>query len=96
MQTLVRRRWSLAALALIILFATGFGVVQANVLGFGDRFDRYAALVENWIFPPPDRPTLPTVVVTPEPTPSPTPVVTPEPSASPTPSPTPIPRVAVV
>jgi hypothetical protein len=95
MNSLVRRRWPVAALALILLFATGFFVVQANVLGMGERFGRYAALVENWIDPPPDRPTIPTVVVTPEPSPSPTPEVTLAPSASPTPSPTPIPRVAV-
>lgn len=99
MQTLVRRRWPVAALVLILLFATGFAVVQANVLGMGERFDRWSARVENWINPPPDRSTLPTVVVTPEPTASPTPEltaeVTSEPSATPTPSPTPIPRVAV-
>jgi hypothetical protein len=95
MNTLVHRRWPFAALVLVLLFVTGFAVVQANVLGMGERFDRWSALVENWIDPPPDRPTVPTVVVTPEPSPSPTPEVTLEPSASPTPSPTPIPRVAV-
>jgi hypothetical protein len=95
MNSLVRRRWPVAALAVVFLFVTGFAVVQANVFGMGDRFDRYAALVENWIFPPPDRPTIPTVVVTPEPTASPTPEVTLEPSATASPSPTPIPRVAV-
>ncbi len=95
MNTLVQKRWPIAALVLVLLFVTGFAVVQANVLGMGERFDRWSALVENWIDPPPDRPTVPTVVVTPEPSPSPTPEVTLEPSASPTPSPTPIPRVAV-
>jgi len=95
MNTLVRRRWPFAALVLVLLFVTGFAVVQANVLGMGERFDRWSALVENWVDPPPDRPTLPTVVVTPEPSPSPTPEITLAPSASPTPSPTPIPRVAV-
>jgi hypothetical protein len=95
MNTLVRRRWPLAALMLVILFVTGFAVVEGNVLGMGERFDRWTARVENFFFPPPDRSTLPTVVVTPEPTPSPTPEVTLAPSASPTPSPTPIPRVAV-
>jgi hypothetical protein len=97
MNTLVRRRWPIAALTLILLFVTGFGVVEANVLGMGERFDRWAARIENWINPPPDRATLPTVVVTeePSPSPSPTPRATSVPSASPTPSPTPIPRVAV-
>ena len=95
MNTLARRRWPIAALIIVILFVTGFGVVRADVLGMGERFDRWTARIENWIDPPPDRPTLPTVVVTPEPSPSPTPEVTLAPSASPTPSPTPIPRVAV-
>jgi hypothetical protein len=92
MNTLVQKRWPIAALVLVLLFVTGFAVVQANVLGMGERFDSLAGRIENFIDPPPDRPT---VVVTPEPTASPTPEVTPEPSASPTPSPTPIPRVAV-
>jgi hypothetical protein len=95
MNALARRRWPLAALALILLFSTGFFVVQANVLGMGERLDRWTARIENFIDPPPDRPTIPTVVVTPQPSPSPTPEVTLAPSASPTPSPTPIPRVAV-
>ena len=95
MNTLVQRRWPIAVLLVIVLFVTGFAVVQANVLGMGERVERWSALVENWIDPPPDRPTLPTVVVTREPSPSPTPEITPEPSASPTPKPTPIPRVAV-
>jgi hypothetical protein len=97
MKTLIRRRWPVAALALILLFVTGFGVVQANLLGMGERVDRWAARIENWIDPPPDRATLPTVVVTQEPSasPSPTPEPTHAPSASPTPSPTPIPRAAV-
>ena len=97
MNTLARSRWPYAALVLVLLFVTGFAVVQANVMGMGERVDRWSALVENWIDPPPDRPTGPTVVVTPEPSPSPTPTprVTVAPSASPTPSPTPIPRVAV-
>jgi len=95
MNSLLRRRVPLAAFALIFLFAAGFFVVQGNVLGMGDRFDRLAARIENFIDPPPDRPTIPTVIVTAEPSASPTPEVTLAPSASPTPSPTPIPRVAV-
>jgi len=73
--------------------------VRANVLGMGDRFDRLTARIENFIDPPPQRSTLPTVVVTPAPSPSATPeptlAPTPEPSASPTPSPTPLVRQAV-
>ena len=94
-----RGRIALVALAFLLLFATGFTVVRANVLGMGDRFDRVAARIENFIDPPPQRSTLPTVVVTPEPslsaTPEPTLAPTPEPSASPSPSPTPLVRQAV-
>ena len=95
MNSFIRRRWPLAALAIIFLFAAGFFVVQTNALGMGDRFDRLVSRIETFIDPPPDRSTIPTVVVTAEPSPSPTPEVTLAPSASPTPSPTPIPRVAV-
>jgi hypothetical protein len=93
----LRQRWPLAALALVILFVSGFTVVRANVLGMGERFDRWAARVESIIDPPPDRSTIPTVVVTPEPSPSPTPRPTPAPSDEPstTPSPTPLVRTAV-
>jgi len=92
-----RGRLALAALALLLLFATGFTVVGANVLGMGDRFDRLTARIENFIDPPPDRSTIPTVVVTPAPsaTAEPTLAATVEPSASPSPSPTPLVRVAV-
>ena len=92
-----RGRLALAALALLLLFATGFTVVQANVLGMGDRFDRLTARIENFIDPPPDRSTIPTVVVTPAPsaTPEPTIAATVEPSASPRPSPTPLVRAPV-
>jgi hypothetical protein len=90
-------RLGLAALALVLLFATGFGVVRVNVLGVGDRFDRLVSRVETFLDPPPQRSTLPTVVVTPAPSASPTPTIapTPEPSASATPSPTPLVRTAV-
>lgn len=93
----VDRRWPLALLALAILFVTGFGVVRANVLGIGDRFERLTERVAVFLDPPPDRPTLPTVVVTPEPsaTVSPTPHPTVAPSATPTPSPTPLVREPV-
>jgi hypothetical protein len=90
-------RFGLAALALVLLFATGFGVVRVNVLGVGDRLDRLVSRVETFLDPPPQRSTLPTVVVTPAPSASPTPTIapTPEPSASATPSPTPLVRTAV-
>ena len=93
----MHRRWPLAAMALVIIFVSGFAVVRADVLGMGERFDRWAARVEAFIDPPPDRSTIPTVVVTPEPSPSATPRPTPAPSdaPSPTPSPTPLVRAAV-
>jgi hypothetical protein len=93
------KRLLIAGLALVLLFATGFTVVGANVLGMGERFERLTARIENFIDPPPQRSTLPTVVVTPAASPSPTAVPTAEPSlapsASPTPSPTPLVRQAV-
>ncbi|MGI8999225.1 MAG: hypothetical protein ACR2GO_05915 [Candidatus Limnocylindria bacterium] len=89
------RRLPLAFLTLLILFTVGFGIVRGNVLGMGDRFDRLTARIENFIDPPPDRSTIPTVVVMPEPSSSPsaTPEPTPEPSASASPSPTSTPIV---
>ena len=89
------RRWLLAALTLLLLVATGFSVVQANVLGMGERFDRLTGRIEAYVDPPPDRSTIPTVVVTQEPSasPSPTPDPTARPSASATPSPTATPIV---
>lgn len=92
-----RGRLAVAALALLLIFATGFTVVRANVLGLGDRFERVTARIENFIDPPPDRSTIPTVVVTPAPsaTAEPTAVPTAEASDSPSPSPTPLVRTAV-
>jgi hypothetical protein len=90
-----RGRVALAALALVLLFATGFTVVSANVLGIGGRFDGFIATVENFIDPAPQRSTLPTVVVTPEPSAAPTATPTLAPSATPTPSPTPLVRAPV-
>lgn len=91
------RRWLVAALVLVLLFATGFTMVSANVLGMGERFDRWAARVEAFIDPPPDRSTIPTVVVPDDatPTPSPGPSATDAATASPTPSPTPLVRAPV-
>lgn len=93
------RRWPVAVLALVLLFVTGFAAVEANVLDMGDRWERWSARVGMIIDPPPDRSTLPTVVVTAAPsmtasaTPSPRP--SPATSISPTPSPTPIAREPV-
>ncbi|HEY6607791.1 MAG TPA: hypothetical protein VI277_01210 [Candidatus Limnocylindria bacterium] len=89
-----RQPWLVAALALALVFAAGFTVVRANVLGMGDRLERLTARIENFIDPPPDRSTIPTVVITPEPSPSPTSVPQ-RPSEPPTPSPTPLLREPV-
>ncbi|HEX2883392.1 MAG TPA: hypothetical protein VHQ42_02350 [Candidatus Limnocylindria bacterium] len=91
------RRWPLAALTLLLLFATSFTVVRANVLGMGERWDRLTSRIETFLDPPPQRSTIPTVVVTPAPsaTSAPTAAPTLPPSATPSPSPTPLLRAPV-
>jgi len=91
------RRWPLVILTLVLLFVSGFALVETNLLGVGARFERAAARVETFIDPPPQRSTLPTVVVTPEPSPTvaPTPQDTLAPSVTASPSPTPIVREPV-
>jgi hypothetical protein len=98
-----RPRWPLLVLVgLVLAFATGFAVVEANVLGMGDRLSVWQARITAIVAPPPDRSTLPTLVVTP----APTPIATPTPSPGPptptegstvtaTPSPTPLVRAPV-
>lgn len=88
-----QRRWLLAAFAVLMLFTGSFAVVRGNVLGMGDRVERLTARIENFFFPPPDRSTIPTVVVTQVPSPSAAP--THLPSAPPTASPTPVARMPV-
>ena len=86
-------------MALVILFVSGFAVVRADVLGMGERFDRWTSRIEAFLDPPPDRSTIPTVVVTPEPSPTATPrpvaASSLAPTASATPSPTPLVRAPV-
>jgi hypothetical protein len=91
------RRWRLAAVALLLLFVSGFTIVRANVLGMGERLDRWTSRIEAIIDPPPSRSTIPTVVVTPPPSPTATPQPTPAPSTGepPTPTPTPLVRAPV-
>lgn len=90
-------RFGIAALALILLFATGFGAVRINALGVGDRLDRLVSRAETFLDPPPRRSTLPTVVVTPAPsgTPSPTGAPTTAPPATAPASPAPPVRAPV-
>ena len=91
-----RWHWRLAFAIVAVLFVMGFAAVRTNTLGAGDRLDRMMARIEGFIDPAPRRPTLPTIVVTPEPTASQTPLPTPEPvgavptsHATPTATPTP-------
>jgi hypothetical protein len=55
------------------------GAVWTNAFGAGERFENLVARIELAIDPPPDRPTLPTVAITPRPSAAPTL----EPTASP-------------
>src|SRR3989304_4445485 len=64
-----RRRMPLrpAALALA-LGVVGATVIWTDALGVGTRFENLVQRIELAIDPPPDRPSVPTVVVTPRPT----------------------------
>ncbi|HWP63334.1 MAG TPA: hypothetical protein VNO86_07685 [Candidatus Binatia bacterium] len=63
-----RRAVLFGALLAVALLATGGLAVAGNVFGAGDRFERLLARVERFLAgPPPDRDTLPTIVVTPPP-----------------------------
>ena len=93
-----RWHWRLAIAIVVVMVITGFAAVRTNALGAGDRFDRLMARVGTVLHPAPDRPTLPTIVVTPEPAASPTAPPTPAPvgelptKPDPTASPPPAPR----
>ncbi len=64
------RRWQLALLTVAIAGASGFTAVRTNALGAADRFDRVVERIQLFVDPPPDRATVPTVVVTPRPSPT--------------------------
>lgn len=96
--TFRRRRvpWRLLFVALAVCAALGFGAVATNAAGVGDRFENLLARVDRFIAGPvPDRPTLPTIEVTPAPKATPTARPTARPSTAPgaTPAPTPTPPV---
>jgi hypothetical protein len=87
------RRLGLLPLLLIAGLVFAAAAVNTNVLGAGDKFDRLVAKIERFIIgPPPDRPTVETVAVTPRPTVAPTPSPTPLPPGA-TPGPTVAPPV---
>ncbi len=87
-----RSRIALAVVLVIVLLggATAAGAIATNRFGAGDLFERAIAKVERYLAgPPPDRPTKPTVSVTPKPSlPSASPLPPPA-SGEPTPEPTP-------
>ena len=91
-----RWHWRLAFAILAVMFLMGFTAVRTNTFGAADRLDRLMARIGGVIHPAPDRPTLPTIVVTPEPsaTPPPTPDPVGDLPATPTPDPTPTPKPA--
>ena len=85
-----------AALALA-LGVVGATVIWTDALGVGTRFENLVQRIELAIDPPPDRPSVPTVVVTPRPTlpatPAPPPSLLPsDAAAAPTTAPTDTPR----
>ncbi|HEY8199206.1 MAG TPA: hypothetical protein VIF44_05505 [Candidatus Limnocylindrales bacterium] len=64
---LLRRGALLALVALLIAVPLTAGAVWTNALGAGDRFERLLYHIDLIIDPPPDRPTVATVEVTPRP-----------------------------
>lgn len=83
------RHWRVAVVAVALVCLVGVTAVRNNVLGAGERFDRLVARVELFLDPPPDRPTVPTVVVTQRPSPEAT-EAAPSPARTPTPGPVPV------
>jgi hypothetical protein len=82
-----QRRRVLGVLALVVLAGAVLGslMVATDTFGAGDKFDRLLAKIDRAISgPPPDRPGVGTVRVTPGPT---EPPPTPDPTASPSPPP---------
>jgi hypothetical protein len=102
-----RSRWKIALIAIFVLGLTGAtlgtAAVATDTFGAGALYQKVLSKIERFLAgPPPDRPTLPTVAITPRPaspSPRPTPSLRPpasgEPPATPDPTPTPIPRVKV-
>lgn len=100
-----KRDWGVLLLvAILAAGAVATVAVATDAFGAGGLYERLLAKIDRTFNPPPDRATLPTVVVTPKPA-TPEPVVTPQPTLAsypanqppptPAPTPTPIPRVPV-
>ena len=97
---LFKRGALLVLVAVLLAVPLTAGAVWTNALGAGDRFDRLLHKIDLIIDPPPDRPTVATVQVTPRPTatmaPTPPASETPtsEPGAAALPSPPPSPTAS--
>lgn len=64
------RPWRLLTLAALAAVGLAVGAIWTNAFAVGDRFEGLLARIELALDPPPDRPTRPTVVVTPGPSPA--------------------------
>jgi hypothetical protein len=84
-------RWARIMLALFLVAALSAGTaVATNAFGAGDRFERLVNRVALVLNPPPDRPTVATVDITPRPSATPAPshsAVAGQPDPTPTPAP---------
>ena len=91
---LLRRGALLVLIALLVALPLTVGAVWTNALGAGDRFERLLHRIDLIIDPPPDRPTVATVQVTPRPLPTPSPTTSPIGSGAPASSLAPAPMVS--
>jgi len=90
---LIKRGALLVLVAMLVAVPLTAGAVWTNALGAGDRFERLLARIDLIVDPPPDRPTVATVQVTPRPVATSTlaPTASGSPIAGGAPSPTPSP-----
>ena len=85
----VRGHWMRLVALVVACTLAGSAAIVTDTLGAGYAFSRVVAHVELWLDPPPDRPTVATEDVTPEPTDTPTqvpPTVSLAPGATPSPT----------
>ena len=75
------RRLRFVLLAVLVSVVAAASAIWTNALGAGERFEHLVDRIELAIDPPPDRPTVPTVEVTPRPTRLPEPAGPAEPAA---------------